>query len=744
MAERAAPVPYTPYSTEQSSGGGGTAMGVHADSSEFGGQVDASLTKLGDTGFEMAQKQQGVINETMMTNADAALAVKVGQIKGAYLQNTGLAAQAAYPQYQADLEAARQDARANLPPAAARGFDMLSVRTIANHISDGSTYAAGQVKQAQIDSGTNLSNVNVQAVLDPSVASDPERVQYHQDSAIHGLQMTLDENHPGLKTDPETGTASFDDSTPQGQALKANFESAKDNIITQVQTNRFDTLAKVDPLGAFNIYQGIRDDLPKTTQVHLDATFAPKIFNANVNNSTTNVLSQSEQQYRNMLLNPSSVGSNSNNLGNVKTSSGAAQGTQDFVNPATPVDGVILTANTLRNGYQGLTLEQIGKKWTGESSDKVSAWVKNASNASGLSADTVPDLNDPQQLSSLLKGIGTAEKSPADRARFTDDVISQGVQSSLSGSKPQTTAASSTSKSYGTNADGSPLTQADYYRTHSEDVLQRADAQSEQDMPGDLQYKKAMRETVTNYMNKVISNQGAQYMMDNKSVVRAINGEMTKGNPPQTEAELRSIPGMASLLDRVAVQDPKFTDGIPTMIAKVARRSITTNSPNGYDTIMRTLEPNDPDHPNKIASQDHLDRLLGRSDGTGINMKDYTDAKQVIEADQPFKDSVAKNMTQVSSANGNVDGKGQQRALDWYNQLMVAKKVNDTKGDKALSTDDLIKQVNDAQVMPSRMQQIANQAQEIQKVPVLTDKAQFDVLPSGSVYIRNGQQYRKP
>lgn len=715
MAGPETAIPYTPYSTVESSGGGGTPMSVHSSPEDMGSQVGQAATKAGDTGFDLVQKQQGMINETLMTNADSALSVKVGQIKGAYLQNTGLAAMAAYPKYQADLEAARQEARSTLPPAAARGFDMLSIRTVANHIADGSTYAAGQTRQAQIDSGTNLSNVNVQAVLDPSIASDPERVQYHQDSAIHGLQMTLDENHPGLKTDPETGAVNFDESKPEGQALKANFDADRDNIITQVQSNRFDTLAKADPLGAYNIYQGVRDQLPRSAQVHLDATFAPKVFNANLNNSKIAVLTQAEQEHRELLLNPSSAGSNSNNLGNVKTSSGAAQGTQDFVNPATPTDGVILTANTLRSGYQGLTLEQIGKKWTGESSDKVSAWVANTSKASGISPDAVPNLNDPQQLSSLLKGIGTAEKSPADRARFTDDVISQGVQSSLAGNKPQTSTASNSPKSYGTNPDGSPLSQADYYRTHSEDVLQKADAQSEKDMPGDLQYKRAMRETVTNYMNKVISNQTAQYTLDNKSVMRALNGELTKGKAPETEDELRAIPGMASLLDRVAVQDPKFSEGIPTMIAKVARRSITTNSSNGYDTIMRTLEPNDTDHPNKIDNQGGLDSLLGKSDGTGINMKDYNDAKPLLEADQPFKDSVSKNMQQISTTNGNPDGKGKERALQWYNQFMIAKAANDAKGDKKLSTDDLINQVNDSHpsVMPSRMQQISNWAKSL-------------------------------
>lgn len=133
----------------------------------------------------------------------------------------------------------------------------------------------------------------------------------------------------------------------------------------------------------------------------------------------------------------SSTGSNPFNLGNVKTPTGAAAGTQEFQKPATPIDGVILTANTLRSGYQGLTLQQIGAKWTGEPSDKVRAWVNNASKVSGLAPDQTPDLNDPGQLKNLLAGIATAEKSAADRKNFTDDVIDKGVQASLAGQQPQ-------------------------------------------------------------------------------------------------------------------------------------------------------------------------------------------------------------------------------------------------------------------------------------------------------------------
>lgn len=154
----------------------------------------------------------------------------------------------------------------------------------------------------------------------------------------------------------------------------------------------------------------------------------------------------------------SSANSSPYNLGNVKTPQGAVNNTQDFVNPATPADGVALTANTLRNGYQGMTLQQMGAKWTGESPDKVSGWVANVSATSKIAPDAVPNLNDPASLQALLTGIATAEKSPTDRQNFTPDVISKGVSQSLSGA-PVNTAANNNSVA---GAGATPYTALNY------------------------------------------------------------------------------------------------------------------------------------------------------------------------------------------------------------------------------------------------------------------------------------------
>lgn len=129
----------------------------------------------------------------------------------------------------------------------------------------------------------------------------------------------------------------------------------------------------------------------------------------------------------------SSAGVSAFNLGNVKTAAGAANNTAEFINPATAADGVMVAAGNLRKNYQGLTLSQIGAKWAPSKENNTSNWVSNVSTASGLSSDTVPDLNDPATMKKLLTGIATAEKKPEDRAAFTSDVLDKGIADALAG-----------------------------------------------------------------------------------------------------------------------------------------------------------------------------------------------------------------------------------------------------------------------------------------------------------------------
>ena len=93
-------------------------------------------------------------------------------------------------------------------------------------------------------------------------------------------------------------------------------------------------------------------------------------------------------------------------------------------------------------------------------------------------------------------------------------------------------------------------------------------------------------------------------------------------------------------------------------------------------------------------------------------------------------------MQEIASANGNVDGKGEQRAVQWYNQAMTVYKRNEALGDKK-ETD--IEKILPPAPMPSRIGQlssiVANRVKE-QEAPVFTspDDIEFQKLPPGSPF----------
>jgi len=183
---------------------------------------------------------------------------------------------------------------------------------------------------------------------------------------------------------------------------------------------------------AQKFYEANKSALPITVQSSLERTMRGEVLRKTADDNAQAILAGKPIPAQSS----GDVSTNPFNLGNVKTAHGASTGTAEFAQPASPLDGVILTANTLRSGYQGLTLAQIGAKWAPSSENKTGDWVSNVSRASGLTPDSIPDLNDPAQLQKLITGIATAEKSPKDRALFNSDIIAQGAAAAITGAKP--------------------------------------------------------------------------------------------------------------------------------------------------------------------------------------------------------------------------------------------------------------------------------------------------------------------
>lgn len=760
------PVQYNAADVTQSSGVPDAQIRSQASPEDFGSQIGAGTKEAGDIISDNALKLQGMASETAATNAESTLIQKNASVRADYLSSEG---QDAVDKQQSTLAAYNQnyqDLRASLAsnPQALRAYDMLGLRRLANDTSEAITYGTSQLKKAHSDSQINAANLTTYQASDPVNANDPTKIYGLLGDATYHHGAAMSEDQPGIVQDQD-GNHAFAD-TPEGDHAKSTLQSSIDATHGEIWQNAINTVSDTDPLKASQMYTDHKDMIPPFAQANIEANLAPKVTAAYARGYADDAMYKMQQDYHALVaahVSGSGPGTDTFNLGNVKTAAGAANDTADFAKVASPIDGVTLATNTLRSGYQGLTLAEIGQKWAPSSENNTGDWVKNVSAASGISADTVPDLNNPTVLQNLMKGIGTAEKSPADRENFTDDVIAQGVQKSIAGEQPamateqKSNLPGSINPNYPKNPDGSRMMTADYFAANRPQILQSYYNKAIAD-GATVTTARQIMDKINLQGNQMIEGQSAQYRQTRQEVLQAIT-KGTNGKIPATEEELRAVPGMSDAIDALPGQDKEsmdFYNNIHTYIAKNQKQNNVSNSPNAYDAIKSVADNAakgvDQASPEKMES--FLHEKLGRSDSTAYNFKDYNDAKELLPASQAWGKFISDNMESIANANGNVDGRGQERAANWANYANAQKKINDAKGDKALPDDQFIQQVQDVGPhMPSRMQQISNFVSRIAHgstaqtaTPAkVTDAASYSAIPSGTQYTDpNGVLRTKP
>lgn len=213
--------------------------------------------------------------------------------------------------------------------------------------------------------------------------------------------------------------------------------------------------------------------------------------------------------------------------------------------------------------------------------------------------------------------------------------------------------------------------------------------------------------------------------------------------------DLRAVsPEVSGALDNVLISNPKLYDAIESRVTTENSRTLTpNNSPNFYRNLKAALS-NDED--SRLKNEFQLHNLLSRKDDTHINLKDYNDLNSALDKSPSLKTALSKRIDNIESAAGNVDGLGQQRALEFYR---AATEYVDAKTKAGVSEHDLLDPLNKDYIgnlagkyMPSRAEQMSNKATSVRgaTAPILTTKDQFDKLASGSEYVRNGVRYRKP
>lgn len=624
-----ADVPYnsTPTVNPEETGGG-QPFSVRSNANDFGGQIGAATQEAGKTLGEAADqqynfqlKQQGLLNEAAATDGETQYEIQKDKIVQGFKTLQGFAATPDSPAYQksiADISALRQQMIGTMrSPNAAKAFNTLSLRHEANGIDDINSYATQQVKATSNTAATAQMNQAVSRASSYDVAASDSRFGDIAHDVDFSLGITMANQGydvgTGMKSDPNTGKLSFDTSTEKGQQAQAVYQNYRDKAVGQAWQNRIEALTNdtSDPsqggaIKANVIYQANKSDIPADAQVKISGFLVAKVRNAQTRSYADQDTADLEHGYQATIS--GSLPSYPNNNGNVKNASGTG-----FLNPATPVDGVIATTNNLRSDiYKGKTLAQIGATWEGTTPQHIHDWVNNVSKASGIDPNAVPNRDDPAVLHALVKGITIAEKSAQDRGAFSDDVINQGVQGSLGGQKANLLVAGNQTVA----APANPVSKADWYRQNFAPIMQQAQDRATKLFPDDpVAQDQYISRRQTNIQREITA-QDMAYTADIHTVQGALVTPMGDGTLPTTPDQLS--PEAKEAYTRSQIQNPGAAMGMDRVMSSNAKGQAAGYGSNFYSFLQRVIAPQG--DPTRITDPNELAKsVYGGEDGPLTN-----------------------------------------------------------------------------------------------------------------------------
>lgn len=755
-------VPQRPDAVTPPSGSGAGPLSVRATPEMAGAQAGKGIENVGNAAEQVANLYGGMVLETAANQAELSYIKASGDLKSKYSKYEGLQAEAMRPQYEAELQNLHQQYRGNLPLGAQRMFDSNTIRSLGYQTSEYAQYAAGQVKQANLSSNDALADASIAKAGNLPTVTNPTEFGETNATIVHAANAVADiKGWASLATgtDKDTGKLTFGDD-PQSQATKSQYEQ----YLAEKQSKLYLTAAKTvadnhGAAAAADWAQAHWNLMPDAAKVQMNQFLAPKMKNEVISGNIA-IQNQKLDEDWNKQLTSNVPGSpleqpQKTPLDVIRQNEGYTGKIGRDSNGANVINGINEKAFPAEYAEAKRLLETQGKAAADKYADDF--YQKNIidkydikslpANTQAIVADGLVNhgtgdfgksLIDAAKNGATPQQLIDMRRSEYQRLATSDTDGSRGYAASLKG--------------WNARLDGlqgqafqSYPNKADFLRSREDDYVSSAFNSYLQQYPDDYYGAQIQERRAKTDIQRQIAMEDAKLKSDRDIINNAIGGGYTKGVPP-TLQQIQAMPNMQPILDRTMREQGEFFGTIDTMIAKASHHDLSENSTNGYDAITRTLL--DSDSPNAIRSEDHLSKLLGDNRGTGITWKDFQDAKPALDLDSRAKEILRNHMKDIATANGNVDGQGQTRAVQWYNQTMDAYKKNEALGDKKDS--DFWENVGDSVAPPSRMQQIENWAKsyfgkkEETAIPTLTDKAQFDELPSGSLYIRDGQQYRKP
>lgn len=752
-------------------GTGAGPISVRATPEDMGVQIGAGIQKVGNTGEEIANQWNGLIAETQANQSELGYLKAQGDLKAKYSQYEGLQAEAMRPQYEQESMALHNQFRGSLSPIAGKMFDSATTRALGYNISEYAQYSAGQVKTANLASNNAIADNSISAAANLPTVTDPRQFGELNGNIIHAANAVSDIkgwSSQASGVDSETGKLTFGD-TPQAQATKAQYEE----YVAEKQSKLYLTAAKTvadnhGAAAAADWAQAHWNMMPDAAKVQMNQYLAPKMKNEFISGNIATQNSQLDTDWGKQFMakipsNPTEtptpqktpldvVRENEGYTGKVgKDSNGynVLNGINEKSFPAEYTEAKRLLDTQGKqaadayadNFYQKNIIDKYDIKSLPASSQAIVAdgLVNHGTGAFGQSLIVAAKAGaSPQELIDMrrteyqrLNDTGLPQYTSAFNGWNNRlDKLQQGISGNQQGQSSQ----------------GAFANKKDFLENKKEDYVQNSVNGYLKQYPDDYYGAQIQEKRATAEINKKIAIESGKLQSDRDTIDKAIGGSLTKGQTPMTVDDLKSISGMQDVLERAQREQGDFYSGIDNKIAKASHGALSTNTPNSYDAIQSVLD--------RSGSHDRQSRIEYLSKGLGsdnpgfaISWKDFQDAKGGIDLDDTPAKLIADQMKEISVANGNVDGQGQQRAVQYYNGVMNAIKINNAKGDKKEDEADVIKNFNDtvAPPKPGLIQQLENLFKKSpQQIPTLTSKSDFDALPSGSQYIRDGVTYRKP
>ncbi len=545
-----AQVPYNPIAGVTPAEGvpANDANQTRANPNEFGGQVGEAEQRSGDASLDISRQFMMQASEAQAENTLANQFVPAAaQLKANFMQNKGMDAVKAQPQYLADIQDLRDKFISNAGgPYQAQIMSQFMARHAMMETDNSSMYAMRQQE--------NFEQQSHDAML--GTFSDSAAHNYGNADAV--AQNIQSANALTLKRGLD-----------QGQDPNSTIPYMQAQITGQIVGNVVEAaIANNDMPSAIKTYDTYKDSLTPKDARDLEVKLAPKINDFNSRSISDHVLGQATQGYNDLVYGKGLGGSVSpidfvmNHEGGFVTNDGGKGPTNFGVNQESnpDIDVKNITQDQARNILQTRYADKIG---AANMSPALAAVAVDS--AVNMGVDKTKTLlaqanGDPQKLIDLRRqeyqrlATNDPAKYAADlpiwNARLDDlqKTISQPQTAQANGAQPQSIA-----------SDGKAIPSiADYYKANYATLLDNAKNEAVKMNPNDPDFVDTTVAHTKQHMDSIIESYQKANDADLDLVTRGVNGDFTKGVAPTTKDQLfAASPDVQSAWSRLQVENPK-------------------------------------------------------------------------------------------------------------------------------------------------------------------------------------------